>query len=442
MAPPFGFFKKRDRTEPDKDDKKSSTSPATVGLKDQPEAGDLAIQKAQEILQDVENAKVQVLCSRLAEIRNSASESFRNLARIAEDMDREKFKLENVEQRFGSTVENSKKTIVSTLRREASAELPNPQSINDAKKFRERLEATMNRFGEVSGSHSKVLNYFMNKYAEKMREEFETLSSLLKDTRSVMAEFEQNRSPVVKCNNILNTVLQKISSAKAAEVSMQSLVERIQADERELEKTKMEHDSIRGSPDFAQAESSVAKLSEVEQRIQEFHTRVSDLFSHASRAFGKYSYGVTKETEKRLLVMTDEPWRILYEDDVSPYTALLAEIQKSISSGQIQLKDSERVLRHIGTILASVSDLRATAKALAEEHASLSRDSRSKDLVMQVKKMEDSVSLYTEELAQYRRELALQKKQMQERNEEIQSQLSEASQALSLIAGKRYSIRL
>ncbi len=441
MAPPFGFFKKKDR-EPDKDDKKSPANAAMAGLKEQPEAGDIAIQKAQALLQDIENAKVQALCSRLAEIRNSASESFRNLARIAEDMEREKIKLENVEQRFGSTVENSKKTMISALKREASTELANPQSINDAKKLRERLESTMNRFGEVSGSHSKVLNYFMKKYAEKMRQEFETLSSLLKDTKSIMADFEQDRSPIVKCNNMLNTALQKILTAKSAEVSMQHLVERIQLDEKELEKTKMERDSLRGSPDFAQAESLVAKLSEVEQHIQEFRARVSVLFSHASRAFGKYSYGVTKETEKRLLVMTDEPWRIFYEDDMSPYTALLAEIQKSISTGQIQLKDSERVLRHIGTILASMSELQATATALAEEHTGLSGDSQSKDIVVQVKKVEDSISLYTEELAQYQRELAMQKKQMQERNDEVQVQLSEASQALSSITGKRYSIRL
>ena len=110
-------------------------------------------------------------------------------------MEKEKIKLEEMEKRFGSTAENSKRTVVSALRRVSSAELPAIQTAADAKKFKDRLEATMNRFGEVSGFHSKMINYFMQKRADMMRAEFATLNDLLKETRSAFAGFEQDRAP-------------------------------------------------------------------------------------------------------------------------------------------------------------------------------------------------------------------------------------------------------
>jgi hypothetical protein len=182
VAPPFGFFKKKEKVE------ERTESAVTT-----PEAESLSIKEAQSLLQELEAAKVRWLASRLEPLRQAAAGVLATLGSIAEDMQKEKIKLEDLEKRYGSTVETARRTVVSALRRESSAELAPIRSSGDAKKFRERLDALLNRMGEVSGSHSKMLNYFLKKHADRMKSEFNKLEDLQKEARSIFALFEQER---------------------------------------------------------------------------------------------------------------------------------------------------------------------------------------------------------------------------------------------------------
>src|SRR5215207_3036101 len=266
---PFGLFKK----------KPSDIASAEHSIP-APATDTLSIQQAQDLLQSLEAAKVKELSTSLARIKESAVESLKVIDTLAKDMDRENIKLEGLEQRLKSVVEHSKRTVVSSLKREASLELPLPQSANDAKKFKERFENMMKRFGEVSGSHSKVLNAFMKKRSGKMKEEFEFLTKLLNETRAIISEFDRNREPITRCGNILNTALQKVSSIKLAESSAKNIEKEIEDIERELKNVESELAATSGSNEFERASIRVRDIAEAERKQEEFHAKIRDLFSH------------------------------------------------------------------------------------------------------------------------------------------------------------------
>jgi hypothetical protein len=424
---PFGLFKKKD-----------SEAPAERPAIAVPAAGALSIQHAQELLRTIESARVQELGAQLAQIKKSVAQSLRVIEGLANGMEHEKIKLEGLEQRFKSVAENSKRTVVSTLRREASTELTLPQSANDAKKFKERFEAMMKRFGEVSGSHSKVLNAFMKKHAGKMKDEFEALTKLLNETRAAISDFEQKRAPIVKCGGILNTASQKAFSVRSSESSLRDIGDEITRIGSKLEGLKSELGALRASPEFGQAEAVAQKAGDAERQQEQFHAQLTDLFSHVSRAFAKYSYGLTKETEARLQMMSDEPWRMFYGSDLSPYSSLLLEIRKSIDSGKIQLKDSDKILHYLDVILNSLSELQARAQALKTERDSLGRIGNS--TVNRARELEEKVAQHEEELAKGRKNLEQQKRQIAEKGSEIDALLKEASEILSGLTGQRYSL--
>jgi chromosome segregation ATPase len=424
---PFGLFKR-----------KESEAPAELPAIAVPAAGALSIQQAQDLLHSIESARVQELGARLAKIKESAVQSQRVIEGLANEMEREKIKLEGVEQRFKSVAENARKTVVSSLRREASTELPLPQSANDAKKFKERFEAMMNRFGEVSGSHSKVLNAFMKKHANKMREEFEALTKLLNETRAAMSDFEKKRAPIVKCSGILNTASQKVSSIRSAEVSVQNIENEIARTKSELGALKKELGALRALPEFEQARAVMQKAEQAQSQEEQFHAQLTDLFSHVSRAFTKYSYGLTKETEARLQRMSDEPWKMLYESDVSPYSSLLLEIRKSIDSGKIQLKDSDKILHYLDVILNSLPELQSTAQALKAETDSLRRIDNS--LIDSARELEEKIAQHEEELTKGKQNSEQQKRQISEKSAEVSELLKEAGEILSDLAGQKYSL--
>jgi chromosome segregation ATPase len=424
---PFGLFRK-----------KESKLPAERPAMAVPSAGTLSIQQAQDLLRDVESARVQELAASLAPIKESAVESLQVIGGLANEMEHEKIKLEGVEHRFRSVAENSRKTIVSSLRREASTELSLPLSANDAKKFKERFEAMMNRFGEVSGSHSKVINAFMKKHANKMKDEFDAMTKLLNETKTIMSDFEQKRAPIIKCGGILNTAAQKAASIRSTEASVQNIEKEIMGTQNELERLKSELSALRATPEFEQAMAVAQKAGEAERQEVQIHTQLSELFSRVSRAFTKYSYGLTKETEARLQMMSDEPWRMLYESDISPYSLLLAEIYKSIDSGTIQLKDSDKILNYLDTILKSLPELQGRAQSLKAEADSLRQGDAG--LVSTAKELEEKIFQHEEELAKKRQSLEMQKRQIAEKTGEVNALLKEAGEVLADLAGQKYSL--
>jgi hypothetical protein len=427
-VPPFGLFKR-----------KSTDIPSVEQSIPTPASDIISIQQAQDLLHSLESVKTQELSARLTRIKESAGDSLEVIDTLAKEMERENIKLEGLEQRLKSVVEHSKKTVVSSLKREASIELPLPQSANDAKRFKERFETMMKRFGEVSGSHSKVLNAFMKKHSGKMKGEFEFLTKLLKETRAITSEFDQNRAPIIKCGSMMNTALQKISSMKLAESAAKNSQKEIEDIERELNRLESELATINGSKEFEQAAISAREIAEAEKKQEEFHIQIRDLFLHLSRAFTKYSYGITKETEQRLKKMSDEPWRILYEMDIAPYSLLLLEIHKSIVAGKIQLKDSDKVLQYLETILDSLPDLQRKAHALKTD-IDLVRQ-RKTDLIYKVKGLEEKIIQHSEALARSRQNLEQQRRQAKDKGEEVDAILKEAADTLAELTGRKYSLR-
>jgi predicted nucleic acid-binding Zn-ribbon protein len=426
---PFGLFKKKGKGDRGEEIEAAIRAPA---------AGTISIQEAQALLQSIENAKALALASRLSQVRESAVSALQSLESIAGDMDREKIKLEELEKRFGSTAENSKRTVVSSLRREVSSDLPTIQTAADAKRFKERLESMMNRFGEVSGSHSRMLNYFMKKQADKMKGEFGTLDDLLKETKSALSAFEQDRAPVVKCGNTINTITQKLASLKSDAASAANMSQTIAEMESEAGRSRAELEALRASPEFAQAVAAAEKRADVEKRIGEFQAQMSEMFSHITRAFTKYSYGVSKETERRLSLLTEEPWRMFYEQDISGYEVLLQDVTTSIGMGKIQLKDSDKILNHLESILSSLPSLQARAKDLSAELATLKQQDVGP--VRRAKDLEEAIARYDEEATRGRQSLEQQKRQAAERSAEVDELLMEVSDGIYSLAGKRYTI--
>jgi predicted nucleic acid-binding Zn-ribbon protein len=424
---PFGLFKK-----------KAGDKPAVEHPVATPTSATLSIHEARRVLQSLESEKVQELSGSLAQIKDSAVESLKVIDGLAKDMEREKIKLEGLEHRLKSVVENSKNTVVSSLKREVSSELPVPQSANDAKKFKERFESMMKRFSEVSGSHSKVLNTFMKKHSGKMKDEFEVLTKLLNETRAVITEFDQSRAPIIRCSNMLNIALQKTSSIRSAEASAQNIEKEIENIERELEELNLELAAVRASEEFEQAGITAQKIAEAEGEQEQFHAEIRDLFSHLARAFAKYSYGITKETESRLQRMSDEPWKVIYESDLTPYSLLLDQVRKSIDSGKIQLKDPDKVMQYLDVILGSLPELQAKSQALKTKIDSLRQ--RDTELVYRVKELEQDIAQYKDSLATSTQDLEQQRRQATQKRQEVGALLAEASETLAELTGRRYSI--
>ncbi|HEU0143758.1 MAG TPA: hypothetical protein VFQ47_03135, partial [Nitrososphaera sp.] len=206
----------------------------------------------------------------------------------------------------------------------------------------------------------------------------------------------------------------------------------------ELKKLEAELVALSASKEYGLASISMRDKAEAEKKQEEFHTKIRALFSHLSRSFTKYSYGITKDTERLLKTMSDEPWQILYEKNVMPYSSLLLEIRRSIENGQIQLKDSDKALQYIDTILDTLPELQHKAQTIKTEIDSYRQFNI--EIVYKVKDLEQKIIEHNEELRRSRQDLEQQRRQAKDKKEEVDAILRRAGEILAELTGQKYSL--
>lgn len=453
MSPPLSFgglFRRKEKKSPE-----VSQGAARMQSND---SNRLTISKALDLLEKIENEKVGDMSRNLIPIRESLENILLSIGRLAEEMEAEKVKVE--EEKFKPTVESSRKILVSSLKKEVSSDIPTPTSISEAKKFQESLQSLMERFGDVSGSHSKLLTTFMKKHTGKIKGEFDTISSLEKRTNKIMEYFEEDRRPVADCITVLTRTSQMVDSVRQQENELQRLEDEISRLEAEAQDLARKLDNLERSSDFESASKTVEEIKLAQEEEKDFHKYLGDLFSPVSRALAKYSYGTSKSTSSRLQLLMETPWKIFeqakehknetdlgqYRDsqtgDFESYKSLLVEVNKAVSTGKITLKGSDKTIKHFEQIVESLPSLNKRSKLISDKLKSLEQKkdnsviSLSEDL--RAKLRNNKVGLDNHKLYLERLENEIKEK----RNNILQSMVRDCEECLSTVTGRKFVLEI
>jgi DNA repair exonuclease SbcCD ATPase subunit len=429
LSPRFGFFKKKNNL--------PEIRPSIRGNR-MTKPIDISVTDALAELAKIESVNVRILSNNLSPIKEDVTRTLRSIQKVADDLEKDNIKLE--EDRFKSIVQNSKATVISSLKREASSLMPLPQSAYDAKRFKEKLESIVNRFGEVSGSHSKVFNIFMKKYVGKLKDEFERLSSLLEDTKSIITDYEEKAGEIVECSNLLNTISQKTSSVKSNNVELENTNRVVEKLEIDLQELKNALKKLEDSAEFKEIARTLSEIDKLKVEEEEFHKQLLDLFGHLSRAITKYSYGMNKETYRRLHVLSDEPWKIFEEaEGLSPYIKLLYEIRKSVELYDITLKDSDKVIQYCDVILKSLPQFQET-KEHRRQRLELLYKNNADSLFKTSAEIKERIQNDIVSLQNNKRLMEQLPEQINETNHELENLTFKAEECLLRIIGKKFRI--
>lgn len=455
MSPPLSFgslFRRKEKKSPE-----SSQGIARIRSNaiDDNSSNRLTISKALNLLEKMENEKVGEMSRNLVPIRESLQNSLLSISRLAEEMENEKVKVE--EEKFKPTVESSRKILVSSLKKEVSSDYPSPTSIPEAKKFQERLQSLIERFGDVSGSHSKLLTTFMKKHTGKIKGEFDAISSLEKRTNKIMEYFEEDRRPLSNCIAVLTKTSQMADSMRSQESELQKVKDEISRLEAEAQDLADKLSNLERSSDFDLASKTVQEIKLAQEEEKEFHKYLGDLFSPISRALAKYSYGTSKSTSSRLQILMETPWKIFEQSkeekmdlgqyressgDLDSYKSLLGEVYKAVSTGKITLKDSDKTVRHFELILESLPSLSKRSKLISDKLKSLEQKkdnsviSFSEDLRMKLRN--NKVALDNHRLHLERLENEINDK----RNNQLQDMVRDCEECLSSVTGRKFVLEI
>ena len=391
LSPFFNIFKKKSEKErikpkyPDTIDK--------IKTRETEERRTISIVEAKDIVKKIDLSQTKILTGRINKIRHLTQKPIGNIKSLISDL--ESTKIDVHESSFESVVVNSKKMVINSIRKELSSNIPSPATLNDVIKLHERLDSMVNRFSEVSKSHKKVFNFFISKYADKLKTEFENISSLSMQCKYEIDNFEKERQPLQNCFDNIDALIQKIELIKLAEEKFKT--KQFQLDEMKIKikKLNIEINNLTDSKKYLESKDVVIKIQSLDLEKDNLHKELINAFSKVSRAMNKYSYGLNKLIVQRIEIMTEQPWKIF--DDLITYLDLIKEVKNAISKGKIIVKESEKIESYLDNIINALPNYQEKEEKLNSEIKKLNSN-KNMHIISKLNELKRKNASYNQEL--------------------------------------------
>jgi hypothetical protein len=361
LAPFFNIFKKK--SEKENGNRKYPNKIDLIKPIEPKDRTTISIVEAKDIVKEIDQSQTNILTKRIDKIRHLSQKPIENIQSIISDL--ESTKIDVHESSFESVVVNSKKMVINSIRKELSSNIPPPITLNDVIKLHERLDSMVNRFSEVSKSHKKVFNFFISKYADKLKTEFENISSLSMQCKYEIDNFENERQPLQNCFDNIDALIQKNELIKLEEDKFKTKQFQLDDFQLKIKKLNAEINDLTESKKYVESKDIVKKIQLLDIERNNLHKELINAFSRVSRAMNKYSYGLNRLIVQRIDLMTEQPWKIF--EDFQTYMDLIKEIKNAISKGKIILKESEKIETYFDNIINSLPDYKEKEEKMNNE---------------------------------------------------------------------------
>ena len=363
--PSFNFFKKRDKDISKLSSKKSGagagTSNSTIPIV-QAQDNKITIEDAIKELEKSEGRISKNLLINLEKTFEDTNLAFQRINIIAEELDAEVIDTE--EEKLMPLVQNTKNTIVRALKRESSNILPIPKTFEDFIKYKDSVDASINRFGEVTSSHSRIVNTFMKKHANSLRGELKRISDSSEKLNDEYEQITDERKMIEQCRSNLLGMHSKIDEINRTNIAIKNLDQKIRQLQEGKDRREKEINSIKSSSDYSKCLKYLQEKEEIDKRRKKSINELYEISSHLTKAANKYSYGLSRGTVEKIDTIVNKPSEIVSKTNMSEYITLLKDIKESVRSNKIVLKDSKKVLQYFDMLMDELPKFKSEIKEL------------------------------------------------------------------------------
>jgi DNA repair exonuclease SbcCD ATPase subunit len=237
----------------------------------------------------------------------------------------------------------------------------------------------------------------MRKQLNKLKNEFDNLSSLLKEVTEILSTKESEINKSIACRDDLILFKEKLAERKDKQDRLLELTDEGIEIDKNIESSKKEYYDFQGSKEFLNTINTLEKINDRKKELQKFEKNLINMIANLSRPITKFSYLASKETQGRLALLQNQPLEIF--SDKTQYIQLFGELRKQIVDKSIQIKDPEKTIHQIDEIINSIPSLSSELKKLKEELSRLESSISS----INMRRLEDMKSK-TEMYEKYRSE--------------------------------------
>lgn len=245
-------------------------------------------------------------------------------------------------------IERARSTVSSVIV-EVIKPIPEPSGINDIVLIQESARRVLNRIGDASGSHRRILYEFFPVEARALKDILMAMKKDIDALDGIARGIDEHVSSYSRCRDRIARLMKMEQEIKVYNARMREMRSTLNTLEERMAEVERKRVGVCNEQEYIELTNMLSKAR------MEYDRLLSDIardFSRLSRAVSKYAYeiGFDREQYAVLKAVMDEPAR-LRDVRVDVVRDALARLRDGITSGRLHLKNPEKDLENIQSLM-------------------------------------------------------------------------------------------
>lgn len=279
-----------------------------------------------------------------------------SMLEMVRQLEREDLTEEDADRHIRAVVDRGKRQVISIIRKEASAGVPDVRAYGDVLEANREAHRTIKIIGDVLGRQTRVIHIFAKKYAMRLKSTLSTLNSKKDELARAVREHESFESSV-------SDVRERVAALEGMRERAQSSSGRLGAIGEQLRRAREAKgaaqeriSSLESSPEFAEHARQRGELDALGSERSSLDREIGASFARISRPLSKYVYVTSLDKEKKAVMrrMIDSPADALREAGTEGVSEILIHVRKAVSSGSVSVKDTAKSEEQIDSLSAGL----------------------------------------------------------------------------------------
>ncbi len=336
----------------------------------------ISIEEIPDILQETQSPHITEAINTAKSVREQVEANKKKIHELILHLESDDLKLDDIDRNLMIIVKRGKDSIVSIIKKETTSRLTNVTKYDQVILLNTEIVQTLKRIGDVLGLNSRIIHIFAKKYADSLKNEIAKMAAN-RNQLQVSINFVENLK--VNCENIIelgkkiteekNKIIQKTDRVSEIILELNVLRNSITS----LEKQILDLKSIKEYAKYLEIKNKIDSLSSEKKEIKNI---IDMQFSKISRPLGKYSYisSFEKPVKKMMDELISDPYQVISPQNKAIIIQILEAVAKSVSSGSISVKDTDKSLEQINETVSRLDEFITLKESYSNKVSNLEKD--------------------------------------------------------------------
>lgn len=288
---------------------------------------------------------------------------------------------EDADRHIRAVVERGKRQVISIIRKEAEAGVPDVRVYGDVLEANREAHRTIKIVGDVLGRQTRVIHIFAKKYATRLKSTLSTLNSKKDELARAVRDHESFESSVSAVRERVAALEGMRGRAQSSSGRLAAIGDQLRDARKAREAAQSEIASIESSPEFAEHARQKGELDALGAERAALDREIGASFARISRPLSKYTYVTSLDKEKKAVMrrMIDSPADALREAGAEGVSEILMHVRKAVSSGSVSVKDTAKSEEQIDALAGGLGGFASRIGSLESRRAGMLERLRSFD---------------------------------------------------------------